>query len=131
MCYLLPSNTWAVIGLVGLALLVACVLLYLLGSTPGRRKLGFFAGIAALIIAFLGWDFAQWQRQEALRQDMAIVMRPVSSVKSSPSENGAKDLFILHEGTRVKILDNVSGYSQIEIGDGRQGWIPAKDIEVI
>lgn len=131
MCYLLPSNTWAVIGLVGLALLVACVLLYLLGSTPGRRKLGFFAGIAAFIIAFLGWDFAQWQRQEALRQDMAIVMRPVSSVKSSPSENGAKDLFILHEGTRVKILDNVSGYSQIEIGDGRQGWIPAKDIEVI
>ena len=131
MCYLLPSNVWAVIGLVGFALLVACVLLYLLGSTPGRRKLGFFAAIAALIIALLGWDFAQWQRQEAQRQDMAIVMRPVSSVKSSPSESGAKDLFILHEGTRVKVLDNVSGFSNIELADGRQGWIPAKDLEVI
>ena len=131
MCYLLPSNVWAVIGLVGFALLVACVLLYLLGSTPGRRKLGFFAAIAALIIALLGWDFAQWQRQEAQRQDMAIVMRPVSSVKSSPSESGAKDLFILHEGTRVRILDNVSGFSNIELADGRQGWIPAKDLEVI
>ena len=131
MCYLLPSNVWAVIGLVGFALLVACVLLYLLGSTPGRRKLGFFAGIAALVIAFLGWDFAQWQRQEAQRQDMAIVMRPVSSVKSSPSESGAKDLFILHEGTRVKVLDNVSGFSNIELADGRQGWIPARDLEVI
>ena len=131
MCYLLPSNVWAIIGLVGFALLVACVLLYLLGSTPGRRKLGFFAAIAALIIALLGWDFAQWQRQEAQRQDMAIVMRPVSSVKSSPSESGAKDLFILHEGTRVRILDNVSGFSNIELADGRQGWIPAKDLEVI
>ena len=131
MCYLLPSNVWAIIGLVGFALLVACVLLYLLGSTPGRRKLGFFAAIAALIIALLGWDFAQWQRQEAQRQDMAIVMRPVSSVKSSPSESGAKDLFILHEGTRVKVLDNVSGFSNIELADGRQGWIPAKDLEVI
>ena len=131
MCYLLPSNVWAVIGLVGFALLVACILLYLLGSTPGRRKLGFFAGIAALVIAFLGWDFAQWQRQEAQRQDMAIVMRPVSSVKSSPSESGAKDLFILHEGTRVKVLDNVSGFSNIELADGRQGWIPARDLEVI
>ena len=58
-------------------------------------------------------------------------MRPVSSVKSSPSDGSAKDLFILHEGTRVRILDNVGGYSQIEIADGRQGWIPSGEIEVI
>ena len=130
-CYLLPSNAWAVIGLVSLALFVACVLLFLLGSTAGRRKLGFFLGIAFLVVALLGWDFAQWQRSEALRQDMAIVMKPVSSVKSSPSADGAKDLFILHEGTRVRILDNVGGFSNIELADGRQGWIPASEIEVI
>ena len=130
-CYLLPSNAWAVIGLVSLALMVACALLFLLGSTGGRRKLGFFLGIAFLVVALLGWDFAQWQRSEALRQDMAIVMKPVSSVKSSPSADGAKDLFILHEGTRVRILDNVGGFSNIELADGRQGWIPAGEIEVI
>ena len=131
MCYLLPSNTWAVLSLVFFAATVALVLLYLLGRTSARRRLGFFAAIATFLLAFLGWDFAQWQRTEALRQDMAIVMRPVSSVKSSPSAESAKDLFILHEGTRVKILDNVSGYSNIELADGRQGWIPAADIEVI
>ena len=131
MCYRLPSNAWAVIGLVFLALCVGCALLFLLGSTPGRRRLGFFGGIAALLIALLGWDFAQWQRQEARRQDLAIVMKPVVSVKSSPSEGSAKDLFILHEGTRVRILDNVGGYAQIEIADGRQGWIPRREMEVI
>ena len=130
-CYLLPSNAWAVIGLVSLSLMVACVLLFLLGSTAGRRKLGFFLGIAFLVVALMGWDFARWQRTEALRQDMAIVMKPVSSVKSSPSADGAKDLFILHEGTRVRILDNVGGFSNIELADGRQGWIPAGEIEVI
>ena len=130
-CYLLPSNAWAVIGLIFLAITVTLVLLFLLGSTPGRRKMGFFAAIVTCLIALLGWQFAQWQRQEAQRQDLAIVMRPVSSVKSSPSPSGAKDLFILHEGTRVRILDNVSGYSQIEIADGRQGWIPVGEIEVI
>ena len=62
---------------------------------------------------------------------MAIVMRPVSSVKSSPSAESAKDLFILHEGTRVKILDNVSGFSNIQLADGRQGWIPSAEIEII
>ena len=131
MCYLLPSNTWAVLCLVFLAAAIAMALLFLLGSTAGRRRVGFFVGIACLLFAFLGWDFAQWQRQEALAQDRAIVMRPVSSVKSSPSAESAKDLFILHEGTRVKILDNVGSYSNIELGDGRQGWIPSGDIEVI
>ena len=130
-CYLLPSNVWAVIGIMGFALMVACVLLFLLGSTSGRRRLGFFLGIAFLVVAFLGWDFAQWQRTQALRQDMAIVMRPVTSVKSSPSADGAKDLFILHEGTRVRILDNVGGFSNVELADGRQGWLPSPDIEVI
>ena len=131
MCYLLPSNTWAVLCLVFLAAAIAMALLFLLGSTAGRRRVGFFVGIACLLFAFLGWDFAQWQRQEALAQDRAIVMRPVSSVKSSPSAESAKDLFILHEGTRVKILDNVGSYSNIELGDGRQGWLPSADIEVI
>ena len=131
MCYLLPSNTWAVLCLVFLAAAVAMALLFLLGSTAGRRRVGFFVGIACLLFAFLGWDFAQWQRQEALAQDRAIVMRPVSSVKSSPSAESAKDLFILHEGTRVKILDNVGSYTNIELGDGRQGWLPTGDIEVI
>ena len=131
MCYLLPSNTWAVLCIVLLAVTVALALLFLLGSTPGKRRWGFFAGIAALLLTFLCWDFAQWQRTEALRQDQAIVMRPVSSVKSSPSDTGAKDLFILHEGTRATILDNVGGFSQIEIADGRQGWIPSAEVEVI
>ena len=131
MCYLLPSNTWAALSLVMLALTVACALLFLLGSTSGKRRLGFFAGIGCLILTYFTFDFAQWQRKEALAQDKAIVMRTVTSVKSSPSAEGAKDLFILHEGTSVRILDNVGGYTQIEIADGRQGWLPTADIEVI
>ena len=131
MCYLLSSDTWAVLCLVFLAATVALALLFLLGSSAGKRRLGFFAGIATLLLTLLSWDFAQWQRTEALRRDSAIVMRPVSSVKSSPGSEGAKDLFILHEGTKVKVLDQVSGYSNIELSDGRQGWIAEKDIELI
>ena len=131
LCYLMPSNSWAVFGLVFLAAAVAMALLFLLGSTPGRRRVGFFVGIVCFILSLNGWDFAQWQMREARAQDRAIVMRTVSSVKSSPSAESAKDLFILHEGTRVRVLDNVGSYTNIELGDGRQGWLPTADIEVI
>ena len=58
-------------------------------------------------------------------------MRPVTSVTSSPSSEASKSLFILHEGTKVKVLDTVSGFTDIELADGRRGWIPSGDIETI
>ena len=67
LCYLLPSNAWAVLCIVFLAFTVGLALLFLLGSTSGKRRWGFFGGVVALIVTFLCWDFAQWQRTEALR----------------------------------------------------------------
>ena len=66
-----------------------------------------------------------------IKADYAIVMRPVSSVKSSPSAESSKDLFVLHEGTKVSILDSVGKWYNISLSDGRQGWIPESDIEII
>ena len=131
LCYLLPSNAWAVLCIVFLAFTVGLALLFLLGGTSGKRRWGFFGGVVALIVTFLCWDFAQWQRTEALRQDRAVVMKPVTSVQSTPSGTGAKDLFILHEGTVVKILGNEKDFTRVEIADGREGWLPSADIEVI
>jgi tetratricopeptide (TPR) repeat protein len=129
--YLLSPDTWAILSLILLALTLALVLLFLLGPSAGTRRTGFFTGIAALLLTLMCWGFARSQKADAERHDTAIVMRPVSSVTSSPSADAAKSLFILHEGTKVKVLDVVSGYTDIELSDGRRGWIPSGDIEVI
>ena len=129
--YLLSSNAWAVLSLFLLALTLALLLLFLLGPTAGVRRTGFFTGIAALLLTLMCWGFARSQKADAERHDTAIVMRPVSSVTSSPSSDAAKSLFILHEGTKVKVLDEVSGFTDIELSDGRRGWIATGDIERI
>lgn len=129
--YLFSSDLWAVLSILFFAGALALLLLFLLGSSSGARRTGFFTGIAALLIAVFCFAAASSQRADASRKDEAIVMRPVSSVKSSPSSDSAKDLFILHEGTKVKILDEVDLWMNIELSDGRQGWIATKDIEII
>ena len=129
--YLLSSNAWAVLSLLLWAAALALALLFLLGPSAGARRAGFFTGIAALLLALAAWGFARSQKAAAERHDAAIVMRPVTSVTSSPSSEAAKSLFILHEGTKVKVLDEVSGFSDIELADGRRGWIPSGDIERI
>ena len=58
-------------------------------------------------------------------------MAPVAPVKSSPSDGQTTDLFVLHEGTKVTVLDSVGAWRNIRLSDGRQGWIAAGDIEII
>lgn len=130
-CYLISSNAWAGIFIVLLAAALALALLFLLGPSVGKRRAGFYCGIVCLLLSFGALGFSLWQKSDSGKADTAIVMSPVASVKSSPSSGSSKDLFIIHEGTKVTILDEVGGWKNISLADGRQGWIPASDLEVI
>ena len=130
-CYLMSSNTWAVIFLVLLAAALMMGLLFLLGSSVSKRRAGFYCGIVLLLLSAGALSFSIWQKSDSVKTDAAIVMSPVSSVKSSPSSGSSKDLFVIHEGTKVTILDEVGSWRNISLADGRQGWIPASDIEII
>jgi SH3-like domain-containing protein len=53
------------------------------------------------------------------------------TVKSTPAQNGT-DLFILHEGTKVTIIDDtMDGWREVRVPDGKQGWVETSQIEVI
>ena len=131
LCYMTDSDSWAVLFIVFLAIFCSLALLFLLGRTVAARRSGFFTGIVMLLISMMCLCFAIWQKREYTSADEAIIMRPVTSVKSSPSAESAKDLFILHEGTKVEILDQVGSWNNIELADGRQGWMRSADMEVI
>ena len=130
-CYIMDSDAWAVWFLVFVALTLGLVLLFLLAPTAAGRRTGFFTGIVTLLLAVSSLSFSIWQRNDYMDADSAIVMRPVTSVKSSPSAEASKDLFILHEGTKVRILDTVGKWNNISLADGRQGWLPSDDLAVI
>ena len=131
LCYIMDSDSWAVCFIVLLALTLALVLVFLLAPTAGGRRAGFFTGIAVLLLAVMSLSFSIWQKNDYSDADKAIVMRPVTSVKSSPAAGSSTDLFILHEGTKVKVIDEVGSWNNIELADGRRGWIPSADIERI
>ena len=128
-CYFLGSNVWAALFLVLLALALCMWLMFLLASSISKRRTGFYSGIVLLLLSLCCLGFSIWQKRDYDKADSAIVMIPVSSVKSSPS--GGKDLFIIHEGTKVKILDSVGEWQNISLADGRQGWIELSSIEII
>ena len=130
-CYVMDSDSWTICFFVFLALALAMLLLFLLSPSVAGRRTGFFTGAAALLLAVLSVSFALMQKSDYMNVDDAVVMRPVTSVKSSPSDESSTDLFILHEGTKVRIIDEVGSWNNIELADGRQGWVRTGDLETI
>ncbi len=131
LCWCLPSDVWAGLSLGLLAATLTLVLIFLLARSSAARKWGFFAGVLALILLIFSVSFAIWQRNDYMKADDAVVMRPVVSVKSAPSGFDTKDLFILHEGTVLELLDSVGDWSKVRLSDGREGWLKSDQIIII
>ena len=131
LCWMLPSDAWAWISLALLAAVLALALLFLLGRGSAARRWGFFGGLAVLVLMVFALIFAAWQKRDYVRADDAVVMRPVVPVKSAPSGADTKDLFILHEGTCVEVLDSVGDWCNVKLSDGREGWLKKDGITII
>ncbi len=126
----LSSNAWAAVSLMFFALTLASALLYLLSGKFLMRKAGFYTAIVSLALFIVVLSFAAAERRQILYPDRAIVMQGAVSVKSSP-DNGSKELFIIHEGTKVKVVREVGQWKEITIADGNMGWINSQAIEMI
>jgi SH3-like domain-containing protein len=50
--------------------------------------------------------------------------------KSSP-DTSVTDLFVLHEGSKFKIEDNVGEWYEIKLSDGNKGWVPSNSLTII
>ena len=120
----LSGDQWAWCSIVFFAVLLVSLFLFLRSRRIGLRKLGFFMGLIMLVAFAFSVTFAAQLKQASQRQDQAILMAPTVTAKSSPSDTSV-DLFVLHEGTKVSILETSDGWCKIKIANGSVGWLEA------
>ncbi len=90
-----------------------------------RAVRGVLLGLAA--VAFIGTAvstvLAAYRLREATDDSEAIIMVPKVDVRSEPRV-GATTLFILHEGSKVTILQEEGGWQEVRLSNGSVGWMP-------
>jgi tetratricopeptide (TPR) repeat protein len=124
------SGTWSVFIIIFSWLSFISLAGYFIIWNINLRKVSFFATIISFIIMIACIIFSLEQYNVEQSKEEAIIFSPSVYIKSSP-DKGSTDLFILHEGTKVKILDEVGDWKKIKIADGNIGWLPTKTIEII
>lgn len=127
---IMGANAWAIVSLVFIALVIIVVGLFIISKTRQHRKISFFIGVVFIVFAVASYALAYEKYDDNVNNNEAIVFTPSITVKSSPTPN-AVDLFVIHDGTKVEIIDKIDNWVEIKIQNGSIGWIPMDAIKEI
>lgn len=121
---------WAKYSVILLILALLSGVVYLTARILVFRKAGFWTGTILFVIALFSFVCAWSGYAQKRSTSEAIVFAPTITVKSSPDEKST-DLFVVHEGTKVILLDRISNWYEIRIANGSIGWLPVNALEKI
>lgn len=124
-------DTWAFTAITSIVAALLLILVYLFGPSVLWRKVGFFGALTFFVLFLCSNLFAFQQKDKLNNRTGAIVITPSVNVRTTPIYSGTT-LFVIHEGTRVDIIDKMlHDWIGVRLDDGREGWIPSKAIEII
>ena len=124
-------RTWTIIALLSFVFVLVLLLLFWASDSIFVRKCAFSSAVLLLLVCILSNVCAVQQRNFKQTHTSGIIISPAVTVKSTPADNG-NDLFVLHEGSKVEILDSsLKEWCEVSIADGKVGWIPKKSFDLI
>lgn len=126
----LTADHWGYLSVFLFLCFLASTVLFFRATTVVFRKGGFVVGLVSLFFALSSaWFAARQYRRETVR-DQAIVMTPSVVVRGAPDPSGT-ELYVVHEGLKVTLIDSLGQWYNIRMVDGNVGWVPRADLESI
>ena len=123
-------NTWAWIS-VGLSTLFLLLFIGYYFSQFSSSKRVFFIGMIVILVLLLTTTITSIVAKKGYDAEKpAIVFAESIEVKSEP-QKASTTAFILHEGTKVFVLESMSNWKKIQLTDGTEGWLDKKAIKKV
>jgi tetratricopeptide (TPR) repeat protein len=126
----LSTNLWAGISIFCFLGFLCALSLYIYSQKYSHKVLGFWFAVFLLLLSSSSIFFSLRNKNLVYKNSKAIIFSPLVNGKSSPDNSGT-DLFVLHEGTKVTVEDEVGGWYEIRLSDGNKGWVPLNSLEKI
>lgn len=110
---------------------VALIIMILFLFTRGLlKKITFFTSLFIFLVSVLFFVLGHQQKSLQTNQKYAIVFSPTVTVKSAPEDDGTK-IFVIHEGTKLKVMGTEGEWSRISLMNGTKGWVKSSVYEGI
>ena len=119
---------WFAVGFAGIFLGFFLAFYFMNQTLP--KRLFFTAMIISFLAILICAAAALYAKSNFDNDQPAIVFAEVISVKTEPKST-SPDGFILHEGTKVFVLESADNWKQIELTDGKKGWLVSSSIKML
>jgi tetratricopeptide (TPR) repeat protein len=123
-------DTWAWIAVAFAFLFLAFFAGYYFSQKTTFKRVFFFGMFIWLIGICLAAASGFYEKNRMDNEKPAIVFAETTPLKSEPKA-GSPDTTILHEGTKVFILESIANWKKVELTDESTGWIEDSAIKEI
>jgi len=121
-------NGWAINAVIFSFLFVLLFLLYYYAGSERKKRLLFAASIATIFFLVASITLAFMTYSDDQKNNPAVIFSEKVEVKDAPSVGGEVN-FVIHEGTKVQILDRDDEWVRVRLEDGKDGWVPLSDLK--
>jgi hypothetical protein len=105
-------------------------LAYLFAKTVNAKRNTFLSMLSLLLLSAFVY-FVSYSANKSLNGTHgAIITEATAYIKSSPDAKST-NLFMLHEGTKIEVTDEIQGWKKIKIANGNVGWVEDGKLELI
>lgn len=123
----LSSTSWAILNIISLILGLICIVFFMFSMKVVIKRLMFFMAIIFGLISLFSFVFGRIALKENTQSHFAIILKKEVKVLAEPNESSSLK-FNLHEGTRVKVIDETSQHINIKLDNGNEGWIKSEEL---
>jgi tetratricopeptide (TPR) repeat protein len=120
----LTYNEWATLAVVLSFLAAVLFLLFYFSSISSKKRSYFLTSILSFFLLAITIFISYNQYQKVSNTKAAIIFAAKVAVNNAPTLN-SDEIFVLHEGTKINILDTIDNWKKIKLADGKIGWVIA------
>jgi tetratricopeptide (TPR) repeat protein len=119
---------WALLAVLFSGLFSLLFLRYYFASAEQKKRLFFTTAIICGCLFVLVFTMASVSYKDLQKNVFAIVFSEATDVKSEPKTN-SDTIFVIHEGTKVQLLETDGLWTHVAIVNGVEGWMPSAELK--
>ena len=119
----LSTQVWQILTLFGMSLIFILQLISQFTSLKSKLITKIFSAITVIILLI-----TQTSYHNNFTKKEAIIFSETITVNSAPTSSST-NLFTLHAGSKVEIIDTIGDWINIKIANGNSGWIAQNSIK--
>ena len=123
-------NTWAWMAVSFAFFFLLCFLGYYFSQLTLTKRAFFYGMFLFLICVLVSVAAALFEKSHFDNEKPAIIFADIAEVYSEPQKASTTSL-VLHEGTKVYVLETVSNWKKIQLTDGTEGWLQSNTIKEV